>query len=246
MNGAEPWGGAGPARSTCWVGGSGQGGAPWRGALGPREAALGWGWARSGGWGTRVHSGADPGWHGPGPRVWTWPCLQVSSRLHNPRPQGPRRSGWRSRALPLTKAVPASSQTTSQSQAPMQPGLQPQRHAFQTLALRAGPRVWLGRRQASPPSSGPYHLGPAGLSGGFPRCLWGARHLRQGCDSASGLGSATGPDACTLPQGAQKSRRVTLLSGGGLRQLFPQESDPPGDGGAPQTMGRPFPGARED
>lgn len=206
---------------------------------------LGWGWglARGGGWGTRVHSGADPGWHGPGPRVWTRPCLRVSSRLHDPRP---RRSGRRSLALPLTEAVPASSQTTSQSQAPTQPGLQAQRHAFQTLLLRAGLRVWLGRRQASPPSSGPYHLGPAGLSGGFLRCLWGARHSRQGYDSASGLGSATGPNACTLPQGTQKSRKVTLLRGRGLRQLLPQESDPPGDGGASQTMGPLFPGAWED
>ena len=72
---------------------------------------------------------------------------------------------------------------------------------------------------------------------------------REGAGRAgrtSELGSATGPDACTLPQGTQKSRKVTLLRGGGLRQLFPRESDPPGDGGAPQTTGRPFPGARED
>ena len=92
----------------------------------------------------------------------------------------------------------------------------------------------------------PISPGSSWTFGGLPEVPLGGRHLRHGCDSASGLGSATDPDACTLPQGAHKSRKMTLLRGGGLRQLFPQESDPPGDEGAPQTSGRPFPGARED
>ena len=191
--------------------------------------------------GTRVHSGADPGWHSPGPRAWTRPYLWVSLRPHDPGPPQPRRSGQRSPAPPLSGAVPASSQTTSWSRAPT---------LNSTLS-----RCW---------SSG--QVSASGLAGGRlahptqARAAWvrpdsqeasrgasrGAGHTRQVCDSALGLRLATGPFTCNLPQGTQKSRKLTLLRGGGLRQLLPQESDLPGDGGAPQTTGPPFPGARED
>lgn len=48
------------------------------------------------------------------------------------------------------------------------------------------------------------------------------------------------PVTCNLPQGSQKSRKLTRLEEGGLRQLLPQESDPPGaltDHGPPAPCG---------